>query len=354
MDSPFGDLLETQYPGTCDSFKWPEDPPEVPEPVLPALEEAGIHDRKCYYCFTCFSFGDDWKSFLREIFLRRSPKVIYLLGGLERCPDTDRFHIQGYIKFANAIERGSAAKLLNNAHLQTPYKCFLANFRYCTKEDNWTEFGTRPAENERPISDKKRKRDEDAQSFATAKALAKEGRLDEIDPELMIKHFMTLSKLKLWYLRNRKLDCLPSDHIVGVWYYGKTGTGKSHAAREDYPGAYIKIPDNKWWDNYEDQDNVILDDVARLQAHWLGAKLKQWVDRYPVMVEVKGGSMMIRPRQIIVTSNYHPNELWEGDPQVLEPIMRRFKVVHFKTLSDAVFGSLPVQEERIAYNNNEA
>ena len=61
--------------------------------------------------------------------------------------------------------------------------------------------------------------------------------------------------------------------------------------------------------------------------------LKNWADIFPFQAEIKGGSMTIRPERIIVTSNYHPHEVF-GEKD-LGPIMRRFKVVSVAELPPA-------------------
>lgn len=69
------------------------------------------------------------------------------------------------------------------------------------------------------------------------------------------------------------------DDVRGVWYWGKPGTGKSWTARKEHPDAYLKAQ-NKWWDNYQGQDAVILDDLDKLGGDKLGHHLKIWGDRY--------------------------------------------------------------------------
>lgn len=142
------------------------------------------------------------------------------------------------------------------------------------------------------------------------------------------------------------VEDLPSGTQVGYWYYGETGTGKTYAAKEEFPNAYIKNANTKWWDGYKNQENVIMDDFDK--AHnYMGYHLKIWADRYAFHAEVKGGAQVIRPQKIVVTSNYHPKDIWE-DATTIEPILRRFKVVHFVTIQRSL-GLQAQDEERVQH-----
>lgn len=70
---------------------------------------------------------------------------------------------------------------------------------------------------------------------------------------------------------------------------------------------------------------VIIDDFSR-EHSCLGYYLKIWADHYPFAAEIKGATCQARPKKIVITSNYHPRDIWD-DPCILEPILRRFRVI---------------------------
>lgn len=156
--------------------------------------------------------------------------------------------------------------------------------------------------------------------------LALDGRIEEISPKhrvIYYKHYEALverAKPKPKRLTWRRGES------PNLWIYGPTGTGKSFRARELYPDLYEKML-NKWWDRYDDEEEVLLEDVGLSHAAWIGDFIKIWADIYPFRGEVKNGTKVIRPKIVIVTSNYHPRDLFP-DPNVHLPIMDRFQMMH--------------------------
>jgi len=107
------------------------------------------------------------------------------------------------------------------------------------------------------------------------------------------------------------------------WYYGPTGCGKSRAAFEEAGlEAYVKMPTNKWWDGYEGEENVIVDDYRADFCTF--ADLLRFFDRYPMRVEYKGGSTQFLAKNIWITTPYSPERTWEKQSaEKLDQLIRR-------------------------------
>jgi hypothetical protein len=129
----------------------------------------------------------------------------------------------------------------------------------------------------------------------------------------------------------RGLLMSPYEHteVRGIWIWGVAGAGKTHKARSYEGTSFIKAQ-NKWFDGYDGQENIILDDYDCNMA--LFHYLKIWGDRWACSGEVKGGTVQLQHKRFIVTSNYSIDEMFmQSGPDGLQAIKRRFTILHMST-----------------------
>lgn len=110
------------------------------------------------------------------------------------------------------------------------------------------------------------------------------------------------------------------------YYWGETGTGKSKTAKEEAEkiGSIYYKPRGEWWDGYEQQDCVIIDDFYG----WLPYdELLRICDRYPHRVPVKGGYEIFNSKHIFITSNKPIEEIYKFDRYTKEPLLRRIEEI---------------------------
>jgi len=110
--------------------------------------------------------------------------------------------------------------------------------------------------------------------------------------------------------------------ICGTWIHGVSGCGKTTSAYRAYPNAFLK-PLSKWWDGYQGEEVVIIEDMD-IYHRDLTYYFKIWPDFLPFVAEVKTAAIYIRPKKIIVTSQYSIAEIWGEDEKSFVAINRRF------------------------------
>lgn len=226
-------------------------------------------------------------------------------------------HLQGYIRFQTMKSLKQVKKVFERAHWEARQGPLNKAIEYCKKDGDFEEFGVKPATQQEKGEAEKRRWSE---AFAAAKA----GNFDDVPDDLRVRYYSTWKKIRADHLPKPE----PLEQLANEWNWGPTGTGKTRDAWERYPDAFCKKANTHWWDGYDGEEVVIIDDFDKYHVKQ-GYELKIWLDHRPFPAEFKGGSKMIRPKKIIITSNYHPRDIWEDDT-TLQPVLRRVTVKEFE------------------------
>jgi len=271
------------------------------------------------WCFTLNNYTEEDQAQITEVIKTLARYIVY---GREIGQDGTP-HLQGYAYFHNARQRKAVSRLLPRAHLAPANGSAAQNRKYCTKDGDFFECGDIPMEKE---SAQRKGGEGNAARYARAIEQAELGQLDIIrrnDPQLYLLHGVRLESL--YAAKSVPLD----GDLLHEWWVGPSGSGKSRLLWELYPNHFAKAL-NKWWDRYRHEDIVAIEEWAP-KNDCTASSLKKWADRYPFPGEIKGGcKQRLRPKKIIVLSNYTPQQCFTNSED-LEPILRRFTVINFPT-----------------------
>ena len=183
-----------------------------------------------------------------------------------------------------------------------------------------------------------------------------------IPASVIVGHYSTLKRIQVDHM------VLPWRHgIVCRVYCGVTGSGKTRKAwadairearalgtrplrdedddddLDDAPDmcehwsdgrvrtelVYIKQSRGKWWDRYDRQKVVIIDDFRGGIAI---ENMLAWLQEYPCMVEIKNSMAPLHAVSFYITSNLSPTEWYPTNPTCdTASLLRRLEVTHFAT-----------------------
>lgn len=154
---------------------------------------------------------------------------------------------------------------------------------------------------------------------------ATSGELASIPADIRVRHYSTLRKISSDHATAEPL----TKEVFVFW--GSTGTGKSRRAwNEAGWDAYPKDPRTKWFDGYRGEEHIVIDEF---RGSIDIAHLLRWLDRYPVLVEIKGASVPLRAKKIWITSNLDPRQWYPDlDSETLSALLRRLTITHFSSL----------------------
>jgi len=264
------------------------------------------------WCFTVNNpeIGDEWQI---QTLIQDTDYCVYGREvGEQQTP-----HWQGYCVFPYPKSLNQVKAILTRAHWETRRGTHRQAADYCKKDGDFEEHG------ELPVSAGEASKE----MWKAIITCAERGDMEQIKEDYPAIYLRYLEKLRS--LAFPSLSILPE--LQNEWWYGPTGTGKSRKLWRDFPCHYAKQL-NKWWDGYNGEGIVAIEEWAP-KNECTASLLKIWADRYPFPAEVKGGKLnRIRPQRIIVLSNYSPEQCFT-QVEDLEPIRRRFKVIHFPNVT---------------------
>lgn len=247
-------------------------------------------------------------------FLPYKPEQIdWIRGQLERGTNTDYVHWQLVIAFPKQQRLASIKKIFGDTVHAEPTRSAAAD-EYVFKDDT-AILGTRFELGAKPL-----KRN-NAKDWEAIRLSAKEGRLDDIPGDVYVRSYSNLRRIAV---DNAKPVAFEREVVV---YWGPTGVGKSRRAWDEATlDAYPKDPRTKFWDGYRDHPHVVIDEF---RGGIDISHILRWFDRYPVLVEVKGSSTVLRAEKIWITSNLPPQQWYpELDNLTLEALLRRLTIHH--------------------------
>lgn len=263
----------------------------------------------------CFTLNNPSLDF--SLGFENMPNLRYAIAQLE-SGELETPHYQGYMEFTQGQRLSALKKIYPTAHFEIAKGTRDQARDYCRKPEtqlsppieygNWTAGG-------------QGQRMDIATSVLGVKRGLTDLELAETDPTTWIKYYKGLREYRTMLLP-------PRDHIMEVEvYWGPTGTGKTLRAKEENPNAYF-LPKGKWWDGYQQEDCVIIDEFYG----WLPFDyLLRLLDRYPMRVEFKGGFHQFNSKKIVITSNKPPED-WYTDEKThvyMPALLRRItKVIY--------------------------
>lgn len=268
-------------------------------------------ERKRGFCLTINNWTDN------DIKMLEEDNYEYLIIGKETAPKTGTPHLQVYIYYSQAKSFKRMKTRYPLAHIEVAKGTPQQNKDYCSKTGVFDAYGTLPEQGKRT-------------DLETARACLEEtGSMASVVLNASSYQSIRVCEAQLKY-HEKKRHWKPEVS----WYWGPTGTGKSHRAYQELGyDCYTCAGTSRWFEGYDGHPHILIDDMRAdfMKFH----DLLRFLDKYPYLMECKGGSRQCLARKIIITSAYPPDQLYNKGSEDIRQLLRRIDhIVHCDTPYD--------------------
>lgn len=218
-------------------------------------------------------------------------------------------HLQIYFKTKKRMTLGAVKEATyRDIHLEKMRGTCQEAWKYCQKEGDFREYGDCPTgRGERT-------------DILMLKEAVKSGKSDK-----EIANDDTLVAVAVKYPSGFRWmkSCLrepePYEGPRQVYIrWGSPGSGKTTWCMSRLKGqSYYKKPaHNKWWDDYNYEPAIFIDEFNAVKDGLPEEQFKNMLDPWfgAFRVESKGGSMLINPKEVFITTNMDPWTWYNGCP----------------------------------------
>lgn len=314
--------------------------PQVQPDNMPIQPPPGKSIRRRDFCITYWGDHEHMMKVAERIGTTYKTHVAYFIFQKEICSTSLRPHWQCYIEFYDAQYVTFVKDKIfadNTVHVEIRLRPREDCRQYCKKKETraegspqevgpfefgvWREVGGTNTKNKLAV---------------LQEAIADGREVHELvhdDPSTVLRYRSNLE----WYRTQiQQLDAMKKSRVMNVRvFYGLTGSGKTHLATNeatyycngDRSLVYILSGGSQgkvWFDGYRFGKVLVIDDFDS----WIPwTLLLRLLDKYPLRLEVKGGTIWAKYEEVWITSNKAPHE-WTNmgervDKRHMDALMRR-------------------------------
>jgi len=280
------------------------------------------------YCFTSY----------QDIQVPPEDSFRYLVYQKEKCPKTGKLHYQGYIEFSTAVRMQRVKRLFmdNTMHLEKRKGSREQARLYCMKQDTRVEA---PVEVGKWEAGGSGKRNDLLDMVARVRADPQNLHKIALEfPAAYCRNRQGLRDIQFFALKAQATQAFREIKTLVIW--GEGGLGKTRWAFENYPSNIrLTQPDTQaWWDEYCGEKTLILDDFYG----WLKwGQFLTLLDGYPIRIPTKGGHTWANWTHVIITSNVHPDNWYQGKTLATHKEFSR-RITDVVNMTSGVNGGPPI------------